>query len=132
MSAASGNAQESAQLSPKQVKALAALMSEATYAKAAQTAGIAESTLRSWLRNDSSFIAAFQQATDDVIAAASFKGEKSLALAMDTLTAICESSTAADSCRIAAARSLLEYGLKLSEHYSVIRRIEILEASSNA
>jgi hypothetical protein len=54
--------EQSKSLSPKQIKAVHALLTEATILGAAEKAGVGYSTLRQWMKKDPTFQAALAEA----------------------------------------------------------------------
>lgn len=81
-------AQDGVQITPKQLKAIDALLTSRTVSDAALAAGVALRTLQRWIGEDDTFQAALTAAQDQVIDAA---GRRLLALqdtAIDTLSAV--------------------------------------------
>jgi len=107
----------------RQTKAIAALVSEPTKRAAAAKAGISESTLRAYL-SDPEFQKAYQKAFTDLVSDATRQAQRSLSPALKTLQEIVEDTEEAATARISAARSLLEYGLKLTEINDILRDLE--------
>lgn len=114
-------------LNAKKKKALAALLSERTRLKAAEKAGISESTLRLYLR-DEEFITAYNSAVSELLSDTINQAKRSLSPAISTLEDISADPMEAANNRIAASRGLLEFGLKLVETFDLLSRIEKLEA----
>lgn len=114
-------------LNAKKKKALAALLSERTRLKAAEKAGISESTLRLYLR-DTEFLTAYNSAVSELLSDTVNQVKRSLSPAISTLEDISEDKAEATNNRIAASRGLLEFGLKLIETFDLLSRIEKLEA----
>ena len=114
-------------LNAKKKKALAALLSERTRLKAAEKAGISESTLRLYLK-DAEFVAAYNSAVSELLSDTVNQVKRSLSPAISTLEDISADPMEATNNRIAASRGLLEFGLKLVETFDLLSRIERLEA----
>jgi len=110
-------------LTAKQTKALAALLTQPTKEKAAQAAGIGLTTLKRYLETPE-FQAAYQKAVSELISDAAMQAKQSLNPALSCLRSIVESSDETSAARIQAARSLLEYGLRLTEIVDILRVIE--------
>ncbi len=110
----------------KKKKALEALMICSTRKAAAERAGIDEKTLRAYLRNDE-FAAAYNEAFSNIVEEATRQAQQSLSPALDTLREICGDKDAGHAARISAARSLLEYALKLGEQKDLADRVAELE-----
>ena len=113
-------------MTTRQTKAIAALVSEPTKKAAAEKAGISESTLRSYLA-DPDFQKAYKAAFADLVSDATKQAQRSLSPALKTLREIVEDAEETATARISAARSLLEYGLKLTEINDILRDLEGME-----
>lgn len=110
----------------KQTQALAALLTQPTKERAAQAAGIGVTTLKRYLA-DPLFQAEYQKAVSSLIEDAATQAKQSLSPALSTLREIVEDTEQPASARISAARSLLEYGLRLTEINDILRDLEGLE-----
>ena len=110
----------------KQQKALAALIRAPTRAIAAKEAGVGVSTLRRWMREDADFRAAYKEALTELLEDASAQSKRNLSRALDVLAEVMESGENSQ-VRITAARSALEYALKLSEAVDVQQRLDAVE-----
>lgn len=110
----------------KQTRVLAALLTQLTKEKAAAAAVISVSTLKRYL-SDSDFQAAYKTALSDLVADASSQARQSMEPALAALRQIVEDRGENAQARISAARSLLEFGLKLTEIADVLQRLDALE-----
>ena len=112
----------------KKEKVLAALISirAPTRAIAAKEAGVSASTLRRWMREDEDFRAAYKEALTELLEDASAQAKQNLTRALDVLAEIMESGENSQ-VRISAARSTLEYSLKLTEAVDIVARMDALE-----
>ena len=108
-------------------KALAALLAYPTHEQAAEAAGIAPRTLRLYLQ-DEEFRQAYDKRKRQLIALATTQLQQSLTDAIQALRDIIDSTTASDSAKIAAARVLLDHGLKYSELIDLVKRLEAVES----
>ena len=115
-------------MTPKQQKALLALLSQPTKSKAAEAAGIAPKTLRCYLE-DPEFQAEYKKAFSGMVEDAVRQSQQSLAPALATLREIVEDNGLDAQPRISAARSILEYSLKLTEQNDILAKLEALEAT---
>ena len=113
-------------MTTRQTKAIAALVSEPTKRAAAEKAGISESTLRSYLQ-DPSFQEAYKEAFSDLMVDATRQAQRNLSPALSTLREIVEDEDQPATARISTARSLLEYGLKLSEYHDIAAKMQEIE-----
>ena len=95
-------------------KALRAVLSCKNKREAAAAAGITERTLRGYFRQYE-FRKAYQEAMNDLVQTAEKQAKASLSSAISVLLNIATDEQVPPAARISAARSLLEYGLKLGE-----------------
>ena len=110
----------------KQQKALAALIRAPTRAAAAKEAGVGVSTLRRWMREDEDFRGAYREALTELLEDASAQAMQNLTRALDVLAEVMATGENSQ-VRITAARSALEYSLKLTEAVDVQQRLDALE-----
>ena len=110
-------------LTPKKEKALAALLTQPTKEKAAEAAGIDSRTLRRYL-SDPEFQGEYKKAVSRLIEDAALQAKQSLNPALSCLREIVEDEKQGAAARIQAARSLLEYGLRLTEIADILRELE--------
>lgn len=89
-------------------------------------AGIAESTLRSYMQ-DSEFVDRYKQAFGDIVRDAARQAQRTLSPALSTLREIMEDKGEQAQARITAARSVLEYSLKLCEQTDILEQLRELE-----
>lgn len=113
-------------MTTRQTKAIAALVSEPTKRAAAAKAGISESTLRSYL-SDPAFMAEYRAAVSSMLDDATRESQQALSPALSCLREVTTDTEAPATARIAAARSLLEYALRLTEFTDVVARLNELE-----
>ena len=113
-------------MTPRKEKALQALLVSRTRAEAAKVAGIAESTLRSYMQ-DSEFVDRYKQAFGDMVRDATRQAQQTLIPALSTLREIMEDKGEQAQARISAARSVLEYSLKLCEQTDILEQLRELE-----
>ncbi|WP_298030039.1 hypothetical protein [uncultured Dysosmobacter sp.] len=113
-------------MTPKQTKALAALLTQPTRGQAAQAAGIGLTTLKRYLE-DSAFQAEYQKAVSELVEDAAAQARQSLNPALSCLREIVEDGDEPATARIQASRSLLEYGLRLVEVADIMKQLQELE-----
>lgn len=113
-------------MTPRKEKALQALLVSRTRAEAARAAGIGESTLRGYLQ-DPEFSERYREAFGNLVQDATRQAQQALALAISTLTEIMGNTDEQATARIQAARSTLEYALKLTEQNDIMRQLDELE-----
>lgn len=115
-------------MTPKQQKALVALLTQPTKEKAATAAGITSKTLRSYL-DDPEFLAEYRKAFSDLVEDATRKVQQTLDPAVAVLREVMEDGSENGQVRVSAARSVLEYGLKMTEQTDILNRLQDLEAA---
>lgn len=117
-------------MSPRKEKALQALLISRTRAEAAKAAGIGESTLRSYMQ-DPEFMERYREAFGNLITDATRQAQQSISPALSTLLKIVDDTGENAQARISAARSLLEFSLKLTEATDILTRLDDLETQAN-
>lgn len=115
-------------LSQRQQRALMALLEQPSKAAAAQAAGISPRTLRDYLA-DPAFAAELQRLQGGQISDAAQRGRQSMTGAMDALRNVMDDGSQSGQTRVQAARSILEYSLKLDERENILKRLDELEKS---
>ena len=115
-------------MTPKKHKALLALLTNPTKERAAEAAGITSKTLRGYLA-DPEFQAEYKKAFADLVEDATRKVQQTLEPAVAVLREIMEDRSENGQVRVSAARSVLEYGLKMTEQTDILTRIQELEAA---
>ena len=112
---------------PKQQKALVELTRQPTIKDAAKAAGCSYSALRDWLKNDSEFQTAYRAIMSEQLEDVSRQGQQSMSNALSVLAEISEDALAGGSVRVAAARAMLEYGLRLKTAVDTEARLTAIE-----
>lgn len=115
-------------MTSRQQKALAALIRAPTIEAAAEAAGIGYSILRRWLKEDTGFRTGYRGALSGLIDDAATQAKKALSPALTTLQEITADAEQPATARISAARSILEYGLKLCEISDILRVLEGIDS----
>ncbi len=113
-------------MTAKQKKALAALITSPTIETAAKAAGVGYTTLRRWLKDDEDFRREYERELAGLVTDAAAKAKQSMVPAVLVLRKILVHGSS-ETARITAARSLLEYGLKLVELADLTARLDALE-----
>ncbi len=114
-------------MTPKKQKALLALLTQPTKEKAATAAGITSKTLRGYLA-EADFQAEYKRAFSGLVEDATRQAQQAIAPALSTLREIVEDGEENAQARISAARSLLEYALRLTESADILTRLDDLES----
>lgn len=113
-------------LTRRQQKALACLLDARSLAEAARRAKCSESTLRLYLRNPT-FKEAYQRQLDGLLDDATGRIKKGIGPALDSLRDIAEDPRQPPAPRVAAARGLIEGGLKVLQQVEDRKALEDLE-----
>jgi DNA mismatch repair ATPase MutS len=115
-------------LTPKQHKALAALLSEPTVKAAAARVGIGERTLHTWLR-EPAFDVAYTDARHDAVGLAVGRLQHATGLAVDALIDVLDTeyTPAPAAVRVSAAKVIIEYAIRFRELDELESRIAQLE-----
>ena len=113
-------------MTPKQERALAALVLCPTAKEAAKAAGLSESALRRY-KKDPEFQAEYRKRCNESLEAACTKAKSALPPAIERLNRIAQDDKQQPREQIAAARAVLEYGLRLIEANDFEQRLRALE-----
>lgn len=81
--------------------------------------------------NDDKFRQEYQKALYGMIAEAAAQAKQSLSPALSTLQEVMQDADQNGQVRVSAARSLLEFGMRLTEQADILTRLEALEAAQN-
>lgn len=113
-------------MTPRQQRAIQALLECPTRRAAAEKAGISESTLRSYFQNPE-FVSAYQQAAREALEHATRRAEAAAGEAVDVLRSIMSDDNELAGPRVSAADKVLGYALKLTEQNDILSRLDKLE-----
>ena len=113
-------------LTPRKEKALQALFVSRTKAEAATRAGIGESTLREYMK-DPEFADRYKEAFGDMVRNAARVAQQTMNPAISTLREIMENKKESAQARISAARTVLEYSVRLGEQVDILEQLQELE-----
>lgn len=110
-------------------KILSALIATKTISAAAVAAGVSERTIYSRLADDD-FRAEYERRKNMTLDAACKALQEAMTDAVDVLTEIMKNIRLSPGARISAARSVIDYGVKLTELTDLAARVAALEAAS--
>ena len=113
-------------MTPNQTKALAALLTCKSRTDAARVCGLSTKTLQGYEKLPE-FADALERGRREALADAAHRISAGYADTVDALQAIVRDDAAADPARVAAARALLDYGLKFAELTDINKRLDRLE-----
>src|SRR5262245_5082366 len=115
-------------LSRKQDQIITALVSCASIAEAAGQCGLAEVTVRRWLKQDA-FQQAYRDARQQVVQQAIVQVQQATGEAVATLRQVMQAAEAPASAKVSAAKTILETAVKAVELEDLEARIAALEAA---
>jgi hypothetical protein len=118
-------------LTPRQERAIASLLSEATIAAAADRAKVSEPTLRRWLKLDI-FSRAYQRARQESYRETLRLLRRAANAAISVLAKIMRDADAPKTARIRAAEVILEHDRKGVVEEDLLARVQALEEQLHA
>ena len=121
-------AENGSELTPKQARAVQALITAKSIGDAAQAASVGERTLFRWLA-EPAFRAALSQAEGDLLDAATRRLLGLQGQAIETFESVLADAAASQAVRLRAAQAVLDYLLKLRELRNVESRLVALEVA---
>ena len=114
-------------MTPNKEKLLAALLTSRTKKEAAAAAGISDRTMRSYFE-DKEFCQRYREAFAGVVQDATRRAQQLLEPALSTLQTVMEDEEIPAQARITAARSIIDYSMRLTEQNDIMRQLDELEA----
>lgn len=118
-------------MTPKRQKVLVALLTQPTKERAAAAAGVSPKTLRRYL-SDPEFQAEYKRAFREMVEDAARTAQRTLDPAIAVLNEIMQDSEENGQIRVSAARSVLEFGLRMTEQLDILARLDELEKERDA
>lgn len=113
-------------LTQNQCKALAALLVCKSRAEASRQCGLGLRTIQDYEKQPE-FAEALERGRREALADAAHRMAAGYTQTVDALQEIVENPDTADASRVAAARALLDYGLKFAELTDINKRLDRLE-----
>lgn len=113
-------------MTPNKEKLLAALLTSRSKKDAAAAAGIAERTMRTYFE-DPEFCQRYREAFAGVIEDATRQAQALLMPALSTLQTVMKDEEIPAQARITAAKSIIDYSLKLTEQADILEQLRELE-----
>ena len=118
-------------ITPRQEKAIAALINETSVAAAAEASGIGQRTIHTWLK-DEAFVAEYRRCRRDAFTQAIALTQRYASLAVATLARVMSDPAAPHTARVSAAVAMLRFGREGIELDDLAVRIEALEQAEAA
>ncbi len=115
-------------LTPKQERALVALLDCGEIKRAAELSGVNESTLWRWLQSPE-FQSRYRSARRQLVETAIAQLQSDCTIAVRVLREVAEDKQAPASSRVAAAKTILEQSIGAIELMDLQERVEMLEKS---
>lgn len=113
-------------MTPNEERALSALLTSKTKLEAAEKAGITDRTMRRYFENPE-FCQRYREAFAGVIEDATRQAQALLMPALSTLQTVMEDEEIPAQARITAAKSIIDYSLKLTEQADILEQLRELE-----
>ena len=113
-------------LPQKQTKAIVSLLNCRTVQEAASQVGVNESTIWRWMR-EQAFQEALQEAKHRMVAQAFIKLQQAAGEAVETLRTIITDKAAPASSRVGAAKTVLEFAVRVAKIEEIENRLDALE-----
>ena len=113
-------------MTPNEDRALSALLTSKTKLEAAEKAGITDRTMRRYFENPE-FCQRYREAFAGVIEDATRQAQALLMPALSTLQTVMEDEEIPAQARITAAKSIIDYSLKLTEQADILEQLRELE-----
>jgi hypothetical protein len=117
-----------ARITPKQEKAIIALLSEPTLKAAAEKAGITEKTLWGWQKEDA-FKAVYMQARRLAVQQATARLQTVTGEAVGVLREVMNDKAAKESERVSAAKAVIELAYRGIDLEDFGKRLEVIETA---
>lgn len=113
-------------LTPKQEKAIVALLTQPSMKQVSEVSGVSESTLYRWMQEEE-FGQAFKEARKQAFSQSITRLQQASSVAADTLIEIMNDKKAPASSRVTASRTVFEMAHKAYEIENVTAKLEELE-----
>lgn len=113
-------------MTPNEERALSALLTSKTKLEAAEKAGITDRTMRRYFETPE-FCQRYREAFAGVVQDATRRAQQLLEPALSTLQTVMEDEEIPAQARITAAKSIIDYSLKLTEQADILEQLRELE-----
>lgn len=107
-----------------------ALLTSRTVKEAAAKAGTTDNTIRRYMKNPE-FVTIYKERVSEIMEAATRNLQQNFNAAIDRLGRIVADDEESGTNQIAAARALLDYGLKFTEFNDILSELETAEGGAD-
>lgn len=107
-----------------------ALLTSRTVKEAAAKAGTTDNTIRRYMKNHE-FVTVYKERVSEIMEAATRNLQQNFNAAIDRLGRIVADDEESGTNQIAAARALLDYGLKFTEFNDILSELETAEGGAD-
>ena len=118
---------DDADLTPRQLQALGALLDSPSIVAAAGQVGIDESTIRRWIRNDPSFRSKLRELRTEALTGASYRLQTDAFAVVEVLNKLILGKKKIEPGRAALIRTALDYAFKAGGYVDLVERVAALE-----
>ena len=117
-------------MNEKKERAIAALLTHPTKAKAAEAVGITVRTMHNYF-DDPEFVSEYRKAFRNMVEDSTRQAQQSLQPAIAVLNEIANDKDKSASARVQAAKAIIECTLRLGEQVDIIQQLEELERETD-
>ena len=114
-------------VTPSQQRALVALVEARSIVAAARTAGVGESSIRRWLREDHRFQTKLRQLREEALAHASLRLQQGASRAVETMLELITSKDRIEVGRASLVRTAIDLAFRSSAYRDLAERVAVLE-----
>ena len=114
-------------VTPSQQRAVVALVEARSIADAARTAGVGESSIRRWLREDERFQTKLRQLREEALSHASLRLQQGASRAVETMLNLIESKDRIEVGRAALVRAAIDLAFRSGAYSDLAERVAALE-----
>ncbi len=119
-------------LTPSQERAIEALFASRSIAAAARKAGVGESSLRRWLRQDDNFQNKLRRIREEALSHAALQLQQGVSSAVGTLYDLIQRDKRIEPGRASLIRAAVDFGFRSSVYNDVIERLQTVEKNQAA
>ncbi len=117
-------------VTPSQQRALVALVGARSIAAAARTAGVGESSIRRWLREDERFRTKLRQLREEALSHASLRLQQGASRAVETMLELIQSKDRIEVGRASLVRAAIDLAFRSGAYSDLVERVAALEENA--